>query len=67
MIGCQWDSDDNINVILKQTFGIPVHMQGFPSRDFPAVESQNNRAGRLIYRHKCKFFPKHNNLRAIAR
>ena len=32
MIGCQWDSDDNkIYVILTQPFGIPVHMQGFPS------------------------------------
>ena len=32
MIGCQWDSDDNnIYVILAQPFGIPVHMQGFPS------------------------------------
>ena len=36
-------------------------------RDFPPVESQNNRAGRLIYRPKCKFFTKHNDLSGIAR
>ena len=32
MIGCQWDYDVNkIYAILTQPFGIPVHMQGFPS------------------------------------
>ena len=32
MIGCQRDSDDNkIYVILTQPFGIPGHVQVFPS------------------------------------